>query len=98
MVVLILNCYPCAKYFDAQIFTLCRQEAQQYADENSLLFMETSAKTAQNVNEIFLAIGNYKRLFCTILLNEFRFQTNIDNWLSRVTAGQVKVMKELPVN
>lgn len=32
-------------------------EAQAYADENNLLFMETSAKTAQNVNEIFLAIA-----------------------------------------
>jgi Ras-related protein Rab-5B/Ras-related protein Rab-5C len=32
-------------------------EAQIYAEENSLLFMETSAKTAMNVNEIFLAIG-----------------------------------------
>jgi GTPase SAR1 family protein len=33
------------------------EEAQAYADENSLLFLETSAKTAQNVNEIFLAIA-----------------------------------------
>ena len=32
-------------------------EAQAYAEENGLLFMETSAKTAYNVNEIFLAIG-----------------------------------------
>eukprot|EP00064_Thunnus_orientalis_P011180 superscaffoldBa00001588_g11210 len=33
------------------------QEAQTYADDNSLLFMETSAKTAMNVNEIFMAIA-----------------------------------------
>lgn len=33
------------------------QEAQDYADENGLLFMETSAKTALNVNEIFMAIA-----------------------------------------
>lgn len=33
------------------------EEAQAYAEENSLLFMETSAKTAMNVNEIFLAIA-----------------------------------------
>ncbi|RDD45191.1 Ras-related protein Rab-5B [Trichoplax sp. H2] len=32
-------------------------EAQVYAEENGLLFMETSAKTAMNVNEIFLAIA-----------------------------------------
>ena len=33
------------------------QEAQTYADDTGLLFMETSAKTAMNVNELFLAIG-----------------------------------------
>lgn len=32
-------------------------EAQAYADDNGLLFMETSAKTASNVNEIFMAIA-----------------------------------------
>ncbi|XP_076088631.1 ras-related protein Rab-5C-like [Mytilus galloprovincialis] len=32
-------------------------KAQAYAEENGLLFMETSAKTAMNVKEIFLAIA-----------------------------------------
>ncbi|CAG5095038.1 Similar to RAB5B: Ras-related protein Rab-5B (Gallus gallus) [Cotesia congregata] len=39
------------------------EEAQAYADENGLLFMETSAKTAMNVNDIFLAIDVY--VLCT---------------------------------
>ena len=33
------------------------EEAAAYAEENGLLFMETSAKNANNVNEIFLAIA-----------------------------------------
>ena len=32
-------------------------EAQSYAEENSLLFMETSAKTGMNVDDMFLAIA-----------------------------------------
>lgn len=34
------------------------QEGEQYAKENGLFFIETSAKTAQNVNELFYEIGN----------------------------------------
>jgi len=33
------------------------EDAQAYSEENGLLFMETSAKTAMNVNELFLAIA-----------------------------------------
>ncbi|EFJ06652.1 rab family GTPase [Selaginella moellendorffii] len=33
------------------------QEGQSYADENGLFFMETSAKTAENVNELFYEIA-----------------------------------------
>lgn len=39
------------------VYSWCWQDAQSYADDNSLLFMETSAKTSMNVNEIFMAIG-----------------------------------------
>lgn len=43
--------------------TLYCQDAQSYADDNSLLFMETSAKTSMNVNEIFMAIGRVTLTF-----------------------------------
>ena len=33
------------------------QDTKAYAEENGLLFMETSAKTGENVKEIFHAIG-----------------------------------------
>ncbi|XP_065278610.1 ras-related protein Rab-5C isoform X2 [Emys orbicularis] len=39
------------------VYDITNTEAQTYADDNSLLFMETSAKTAMNVNEIFMAIA-----------------------------------------
>lgn len=45
------------------------KEAQTYAEDTSLLFMETSAKTAMNVNELFLAIGECtKKTIMTIFV------------------------------
>ena len=37
------------------------EEAQQYAQENEIIFMETSAKTALNVRNLFVEIG---KSFC----------------------------------
>ena len=37
---------------------ISREEAEEYAVENNLLFMETSAKMALNVREIFESIGH----------------------------------------
>ena len=33
------------------------EEAQQYASENEIIFLETSAKNAQNVRNLFIEIG-----------------------------------------
>ena len=33
------------------------EEAQAYAEDNGLLFMETSAKSGANVDEVFIAVG-----------------------------------------
>lgn len=39
--------------------SLILQVGEQYAKDNRLMFLETSAKTAQNVNELFYEIGEY---------------------------------------
>ena len=39
------------------------EEAAQYALESDILYMETSAKTALNVRQLFVEIGMYFRLF-----------------------------------
>jgi Ras-related protein Rab-5C len=35
------------------------EEAQQYAQENDIIFLETSAKTALNVRNLFVEIGAF---------------------------------------
>lgn len=69
------------------------EEAQTYADENGLLFMETSAKTAMNVNDIFLAIGESAILYhCQTIQAYFGF-TPDDSWQFFVILA-----KKLPKN
>lgn len=41
-------------------------DAKQYADDNSLYFIETSAKTNVNVRELFLAIARQLPKVCTL--------------------------------
>ena len=35
------------------------EEAQQYAKDSDIIHMETSAKTATNVRDLFIEIGEY---------------------------------------
>jgi GTPase SAR1 family protein len=43
------------------LFLFRDQEAMEYAEANGLFFLETSAKTAQNVSELFYELG---KCFC----------------------------------
>ncbi|XP_056848228.1 ras-related protein RABF2b-like [Raphanus sativus] len=52
------------------------EEAQTYAQENGLFFMETSAKTAVNVKEIFFEIARkLPRVQPTETQQEWFYQT-----------------------
>ena len=55
------------------------QEAQTYAQENSLFFMETSAKTAANVKEIFYEIGELSTYRYTLRFKFKQFFFNASN-------------------
>lgn len=64
------------------------QEAQTYAEDTGLLFMETSAKTAMNVNELFLAIGKpprslsqHREVNCVCLWREYEAKNKVAEWL-----------------
>lgn len=57
---------PLIVFFCLFFYCLCYQEAQKYANDNGLLFKETSAKLATNVMELFKAIGEFKSISLTI--------------------------------
>lgn len=50
-----------------------RQEGQDFATENELLFTEASAKSAENVNNLFVSLGK------EIIKRELKSRTNYDN-------------------
>ena len=46
------------------------EEAQQYALENDIIFLETSAKTALNVRNLFVEIGKLYAVRCLLVACE----------------------------
>lgn len=44
-----------------------QEEAQKYAEEEGLMWMEASAKTGEGVQDIFMAIGTYTFRICSIV-------------------------------
>lgn len=61
-----------SKSFRVYNCVLYPQEGQAYAEENGLFFMETSAKTAQNVNELFYEIGTLPPLLLCLFQKNWR--------------------------
>lgn len=45
-----------------------REEGEQFAKDHGLIFLEASAKTAQNVEEVFFSSFNYLTIFLQIHL------------------------------
>ena len=47
------------RLFDFMFLQVSTDAGREYAAEVNAIFYETSAKTAQNVNELFIKIGKY---------------------------------------
>ncbi|CCH59026.1 hypothetical protein TBLA_0B01820 [Henningerozyma blattae CBS 6284] len=64
---------------DGEERKVAREEAEKLAEEEGLLFFETSAKTGNNVNETFLAIGEKIPLKNSSSANDQHHDTNNNN-------------------
>lgn len=58
------------------------EEAQQYALDNDIIYLETSAKTSLNVRELFIAIGKYTLCIFLSYLSLLRFIRHIYEYLN----------------
>jgi len=69
----------------AQKRTVDADEGKSYADENGLLFMETSAKTALNVNELFFSHSKtpseIRKHFAPTKWRSFSHRWSVKFWL-----------------
>jgi len=61
----------------ANIREVTAQQASEYADENGALYYETSAKSAANVNELFVAIAKRLPLNTTTPKTRAKQQQNV---------------------
>ena len=66
------------------------QDAQRYADEEGLLFMETSAKTSENVAAVFEAIGGWSTSTFLPILSAADHRPFILWYSQEITSGEAK--------
>jgi hypothetical protein len=64
------------------------QEVTEYAEANGLFFLETSAKTAQNVSELFYELGKCFHLIFSFVNG--MCQSPVIDWLTVFVHCQLK--------
>lgn len=58
----------------AALRQVTQEEAQKYAEEEGLMWAETSAKSGEGVNDIFTAIGEFPVLILSLRLSSFPYR------------------------